>query len=89
MIWSETGLLGHSITAYVESSDLCYTFDMFQEAVMRKCSVVCASGDPRNSTSDAEIRRADYIFRMTFNVEVCKISEKFPDQIDGVRGKYL
>lgn len=54
---------------------------------MGKCSVVCTSKDERNPhASKTELKRADYFFYRTVDVEKCVISETFNDQIAGIKG---
>jgi len=62
----------------------------FQESVIGKCSVVCVSEDKRNpKPSEPELKRADFFFKCTFDVDRPVIDHKFPDKIDGVEGQLL
>ena len=54
---------------------------------MGKCNVVCTSKDERNPhASKTELKWADYFFYRTVDVEKCVISEKFNDEIAGIKG---
>ncbi|KAF3971942.1 hypothetical protein CMV_004508 [Castanea mollissima] len=60
------------------------------EVIVGKCSVVCTSKDERNPhASKTELKRADYFFYRTVDVEKCVISEKFNDQIAGIKVEYF
>jgi hypothetical protein len=60
----------------------------FQESIIGKCSVVCTSEDKRNpKPSETELKRADFFFKCTFNVDRLVIDDKFPDKIDGIEGQ--
>ncbi|KAI3803441.1 hypothetical protein L1987_31592 [Smallanthus sonchifolius] len=55
------------------------------ETICGKCNVVCTSKDERNpKASMEELKMSDYVFYRTFDVETCRLSEKFPDKIAGV-----
>ncbi|WJX74838.1 hypothetical protein P8452_58446 [Trifolium repens] len=55
------------------------------ESIIGKCSVVCTSEDKRNpKPSETELKRADFFFKCTFNVDRLVIDDKFPDKIDGI-----
>ncbi|KAK6912155.1 hypothetical protein RJ641_024248, partial [Dillenia turbinata] len=57
------------------------------ESISAKCNVVCTSKDKRNPRpSESELEMADYIFYRTFDVGSCKISENFPETINGLKG---
>lgn len=54
------------------------------ESILGKCNVVCTSEDRRNpKPSETELKRADFLFKCTFDVDRCVIDDKFPDKIDG------
>lgn len=54
------------------------------ESILGKCNVVCTSEDRRNpKPSETELKRADFLFKCTFDVDRCVINDKFPDKIDG------
>ncbi|XP_024026095.1 protein ANTI-SILENCING 1-like, partial [Morus notabilis] len=56
------------------------------EAVVAKCNVICTSKDTRNPRPSAnELQRADYVFYRTFDVSKNSISEKFADEICGIK----
>jgi len=60
----------------------------FQESILGKCNVVCTSEDRRNpKPSETELKRADFLFKCTFDVDRCVIDDKFPHKIDGAEGK--
>ena len=62
-------------------------FYSFQESIVGKCNVVCASNDQRNpQASEQQLEMADYIFYRSFDVGTCRISESFADQICGFKG---
>ena len=62
----------------------------FQEVLAGKYNVVCTSNDKRNPrASQVELREAKYFFYRTFDVVSLKISEIFPDLIDGIKGQLL
>lgn len=55
------------------------------ETIAGKCDVVCTSKDKRNpQASIEEVKISDYVFYRTFDVENCRLSERFPDKIAGV-----
>ncbi|KAI7727408.1 hypothetical protein M8C21_009514 [Ambrosia artemisiifolia] len=55
------------------------------ETICGKCNVVCQSKDERNpKVSMEELKLSDFVFYQTFDVETCRLSEKFPDKIAGV-----
>ncbi|KAK2407271.1 protein ANTI-SILENCING [Trifolium repens] len=55
------------------------------ESIIGKCSVVCTSEDKRNpKPSEIELKRADFFFKCTFDVERRVIDEKFADKIEGI-----
>ncbi|KAK2353946.1 protein ANTI-SILENCING [Trifolium repens] len=55
------------------------------ESIIGKCSVVCTSEDKRNrKPSEKELKRADFFFKCTFDVDRCVIDEKFADKIEGI-----
>ncbi|KAK1416806.1 hypothetical protein QVD17_25923 [Tagetes erecta] len=55
------------------------------ETICGKCNVVCTSEDERNpKTSVEELKMANYVFYRTFDVEKCRLSDKFPYKIAGV-----
>ncbi|KAL4626361.1 hypothetical protein ACB092_05G090600 [Castanea dentata] len=63
---------------------------LVKEVIVGKCSVVCTSKDERNPhASKTELKRADYFFYRTVDVEKCVISEKFNDQIAGIKVEYF
>uniref|UniRef100_A0A7N2LPS8 BAH domain-containing protein n=1 Tax=Quercus lobata TaxID=97700 RepID=A0A7N2LPS8_QUELO len=60
------------------------------EVIVGKCSVVCTSKDERNpQASKTELKWADYFFYRTVDVEKCVISEKFKDEIAGIKVEYF
>ncbi|CAI9102761.1 OLC1v1001081C1 [Oldenlandia corymbosa var. corymbosa] len=55
------------------------------ETICGKCNVVCTSKDPRNPQPTAvDLSKADYLFYRTFDVQSCKISNNFANEIAGV-----
>lgn len=67
-----------------------FMFCSFQESIVEKCDVVCASNDKRNSqASEQELKMANYVFYCTFDVGKRRILEEFPDKIDGIKGSLL
>ncbi|PNY11534.1 nucleic acid binding protein [Trifolium pratense] len=55
------------------------------ESIIGKCSVVCTSEDKRNpKPSEKELKRADFFFKCTFDVDRRVIDDKFADKIDGI-----
>nr|POF06645.1 protein anti-silencing 1 [Quercus suber] len=60
------------------------------EVIVGKCSVVCTSKDERNPyASKTELKWADYFFYRIVDVEKCVISEKFNDEIAGIKVEYF
>ncbi|KAL5575640.1 hypothetical protein UlMin_017339 [Ulmus minor] len=60
------------------------------EAIIGKYNVVCTSKDKRNpQASEEELKMADYIFYRTFDVGSHTISEKFPDEIRGIKVEFF
>ncbi|KAK7271154.1 hypothetical protein RJT34_26810 [Clitoria ternatea] len=56
------------------------------ESIIGKCNVVCTSKDKRNSEpSEMELKMAHYFFNCTYDVVRCKITDKFTDEIGGVK----
>ncbi|XP_076924364.1 protein ANTI-SILENCING 1-like [Bidens hawaiensis] len=52
------------------------------EAICGKCNAVCTSKDKRNpKASMEELKMSDYVFYRVFDVEKCRLSERFPDKI--------
>lgn len=63
---------------------------LVKEVIVGKCSVVCTSKDERNPhASKTELKWADYFFYRTVDVEKCVISEKFNDEIAGIKVEYF
>ncbi|KAK4590466.1 hypothetical protein RGQ29_020853 [Quercus rubra] len=61
-----------------------------KEVIVGKCNVVCTSKDERNPhASKTELKWADYFFYRTVDVEKCVISEKFNDEIAGIKVEYF
>ncbi|XP_045806727.1 protein ANTI-SILENCING 1 [Trifolium pratense] len=55
------------------------------DSIIGKCNVVCTSEDKRNpKPSETELKRADFVFKCTFDVDRLVINDKFPDKIDGI-----
>ncbi|RHN76461.1 putative BAH domain-containing protein [Medicago truncatula] len=55
------------------------------ESILGKCCIVCSSEDKRNpKPSETELKRADFFFKCTFDVDRLVIDDKFPDKIDGI-----
>ncbi|PON66402.1 Splicing factor-like protein [Parasponia andersonii] len=62
----------------------------YAEAVIAKCNVICTSKDRRNpQASEEELRRAHYVFHRTFNVDNNEISDKFPEEIGGIKVEFF
>ncbi|KAK1282888.1 hypothetical protein QJS10_CPB22g00359 [Acorus calamus] len=60
------------------------------EAIAGKCNVLCTSIDRRNpQPSEEELKKADYIFYRTFDVETYSISDKIGDSIAGIEVRFL
>lgn len=60
----------------------------FQESILGKCCIVCSSEDKRNpKPSETELKRANFFFKCTFDVDRLVIDDKFPDKIDGIEGQ--
>ncbi|KAD6794564.1 hypothetical protein E3N88_05460 [Mikania micrantha] len=60
------------------------------ETIYGKCNVACTSKDWRNpKVSMEELKMSDYVFYRTFDVETCKLSENFPENIAGVEVRHF
>ena len=58
-----------------------------QEAIAGKCNVVCISKDNKNpQPTDEEVRKADFVFRRTFDVAEFKIKDEIKGEIAGIDG---
>lgn len=58
----------------------------FQEAIIGKCNVVCTAKDRRNHWLESDLAKANYRISHIFDVGELRISEKFPDMIDKIKG---
>lgn len=62
-------------------------FEFVQDAIWKKCNVVCTSVDIRNPQPSKEEReKADFVFSRTFDVKECTFSDKLDNIIPGIEG---
>ena len=60
---------------------------MFQEAIVGKCNVVCTAKDRRNTLlSKSDLAKTNYYVSYILDVGDLRISDKFPDIIDKIKG---